>query len=564
VTAVKYLNTAPGVSYVGSRACRACHNSIYEEYMQTDMAQSMSLPGQRPELERLSGPATIIDKKRGRYFQVLREGSDFFQSEFALDSNGRQIFRHTEKVAYALGTGENGICYLVQRGPYLFQAPIAFYTKVHDWGLAPGYESHDFGFSRPIRAACAACHSGLSQPVSNTSGLYKDPPFIELGIGCENCHGPGQLHVQARMRGDAAFGRVDLTIVNPAKIPASMTDEICMFCHEEGTARVLIGRRKFLDFRPGTSLGNTLAIFVVSPTRQPIPKLPFLDYYSEMILSKCFNSSQEKLTCLTCHDPHRQPPTSPAAVYYRSKCFSCHTDQSCGVRLQVRLRQPSPDDCVQCHMPRQPAESLVHTAVTNHRIVAYPREPYPTFPGQTVRRYSPDLVWLDPVPGNRSVPAVVLLTAYREILLETQNPIYRERYSSLLNSLAEERQTQTVVLRALAERALEEATPQGVVQAIQDLESIVRRGTAATTDYVALAQLLTHAGRISEAIATLRKAIVLDPYNPLGYEALVECYMLNGDQTDAADVARQALRLFPENPVSRRQLDAILSHQRVH
>jgi Cytochrome c554 and c-prime len=289
---IAYLNTAPSVAYVGSEACATCHASIYKQYIQTDMANSMSLPAHRPELEGLSAPVRIFDKRYDQYFEVFRQGDDFYQSEYAFNQKGTRVFTHTEKISYALGTGENGICYVVQRGRYLFQAPIAFYTKAHAWGLAPGYESHNFGFSRPIRAACAACHSGLSQPVSDMNELYKDPPFVELGIGCENCHGPGQLHVEARTKGKPAPRSVDPTIVNPGKIPAWMADGICMFCHEEGEARVLMRSRKWLDFRPGSPLGDTLSIFVVSRRGESSPRLRFLDYYSQMVLSKCFSASQ--------------------------------------------------------------------------------------------------------------------------------------------------------------------------------------------------------------------------------------------------------------------------------
>jgi hypothetical protein len=111
---VKYLNAAPGVGYVGSQVCQTCHETIYKQYIRTDMARSMSLPTQRPELEPLSPSVTFFDEKLGQYFEVLRHGDRFFRSEYAGAPNGRELFRHTEKLAYVLGTGENGICYVVQ------------------------------------------------------------------------------------------------------------------------------------------------------------------------------------------------------------------------------------------------------------------------------------------------------------------------------------------------------------------------------------------------------------------------------------------------------------------
>jgi tetratricopeptide (TPR) repeat protein len=216
-------------------------------------------------------------------------------------------------------------------------------------------------------------------------------------------------------------------------------------------------------------------------------------------------------------------------------------------------------------MPRQPAELLVHTAITNHRIVVRQAEPYPRFPSDAGVSHVADLVWLDPVPSSTSaLSGAVLLTAYREILLQHSDPIYKEHYSKLLSILAKRDHNHTVVLRGLAQRAAEEGTPTGTTEAIKDLEQIRRRGSAATTDYLALAELLTHAGRIREAITALREAISRDPYNPLVYELLARCYMLTGDQADAVKVANEGLNLFPENPFSRRQLDAILANNPLH
>ena len=124
-----YRNTAPGVAYVGSKACATCHATIYQEYVHTDMAQSMSLPHERPELENLKAPVTVFNTKLNQYFQIFRRGADFWESEYAVGEEGKELFRHTEKISYAMGTGENGVGYMVQRGNFIFQAPLAFYAR---------------------------------------------------------------------------------------------------------------------------------------------------------------------------------------------------------------------------------------------------------------------------------------------------------------------------------------------------------------------------------------------------------------------------------------------------
>jgi hypothetical protein len=70
---------------------------------------------------------------------------------------------------------------------------------------------------------------------------------------------------------------------------------------------------------------------------------------------------------------------------------------------------------------------------------------------------------------------------------------------------------------ALAEQALEDKGPKGTVEAVGYLTQVVRRGTDASTDYLALAELLARNGDLPGAITTLRKSILRDPYNPLIY-----------------------------------------------
>ena len=107
------------------------------------------------------------------------------------------------------------------------------------------------------------------------------------------------------MKGGRLAGDVDSSIVNPAKLSPSLALNICMYCHEQGDARVLNPGKNFADFRPGTPLANTLTIFI-SLNHPPEEKQTFLGYYSEMKASKCYYMSQGQLTCLTCHNPHRQ------------------------------------------------------------------------------------------------------------------------------------------------------------------------------------------------------------------------------------------------------------------
>src|SRR5262245_26170981 len=159
-----FRNTARGIEYVGSQVCAKCHGKIYQQYMQTGMGRDMSAVNSQSHLEKAPSLVTLVNPALKRYFQVFREGNELYQSEYELDAEGNEVFRHTQKLAYAIGSGANGFSYVVRRGDHLFQAPLSYYTRAQAWGFSPGYETADHGFGRPIQAGCIQCHSGRPPP----------------------------------------------------------------------------------------------------------------------------------------------------------------------------------------------------------------------------------------------------------------------------------------------------------------------------------------------------------------------------------------------------------------
>ena len=149
---VVYRNSPPGTGYVGSQVCGGCHAAIYQTYLKTDMGRSMSLPAEPDELARIPSRVTIHDTKLNRSFEAFRQNSDMFQSEYELDPHGAEVFRNTQKIAYVVGSGANGVGYIVRQGRYLLEAPLSYYTKSKSWALSPGYELGDYGFSRTVAA----------------------------------------------------------------------------------------------------------------------------------------------------------------------------------------------------------------------------------------------------------------------------------------------------------------------------------------------------------------------------------------------------------------------------
>ncbi|MDE3179900.1 MAG: hypothetical protein KGM47_09620 [Acidobacteriota bacterium] len=495
-------------------------------------------------------PVTIQSKKLSRDFKVFRKNGDLYQSEIELEANGNEIFRDTQRIAYVIGAGQNGISYIVQKGNYLFEAPLSFYAQSHSWDLSPGYEFADYGFLRPMPEACVVCHSGRTQPVSGRPGLYKDPPFEQLAVGCENCHGPGQLHVAERLKGVSLQGTVDRSIVNPAQLPSWLADNVCMMCHQAGDTRILQPGKSYGDFRPGTPLDKTVAIFAVPFTPASPPRSPLLQHYELMILSKCYRSSGGKMSCITCHDPHFPPPAAQAPAYYRTKCLICHTEHSCTLALTKRLQKSPPDNCIGCHMPQQNLQRIAHAALTNHRIIAYPGEPFPRAAFQQTTAALPDLVHLDAIPGTDTAPSpMVLFRAYGELI--SKNPEYKAKFEILLDQLSSTQPHNPTILSALARRELAKGTPGGLTTAKDALGQAIKEGSTLDSDYEIEARLLARSGDTAEAISILKPGTTLNPYSPRLYKRLALLYILTRDYDKALSVMKQEIKIYPEDSFMR-------------
>src|SRR2546423_4456419 len=191
---------ASASEYAGSQSCAECHKQIYKKYSRTGMGRSMS-PVTPEVLKAQPVSDSIEDKNTRLHFDVYAHDGQLFQSEYELDSTGKEIFRDTRAVEWIIGAGENGVGGLVRQGDYLFQAPLSFYSKAQRWDLSPGYELGNSGFNRPILPGCISCHSGRPNALPAGNGHFANPPFSELAIGCETCHGPGLAHVVAHQVG---------------------------------------------------------------------------------------------------------------------------------------------------------------------------------------------------------------------------------------------------------------------------------------------------------------------------------------------------------------------------
>jgi photosynthetic reaction center cytochrome c subunit len=330
--------------------CQFCHSAEVAGYAQSAMAHSLRKAGQEPDgTVDAHGTKITMHSTPDGYSQRLQDGSEV--DEYRVD--------------YVVGSGNHASGYLVDLGGHLFQSPVAFYRSRNAYDLAPGFEDvlHP-DFTRPIREGCVFCHSGTALPVAGTLNRYRAPIFPAEAITCGRCHGPAEKHLADPQAG---------TILNPAKLEPAARDSICEQCHLFGAARVLNPEKTFRDFLPGQPLEQTFTVYHnVLPAGAVAGTLKVISHVEQLALSVCARSSNQKLWCGTCHDPHDKP-AEPVA-YYRSRCLSCHAGS-------FPATHPAKDsNCLTCHMPRRDAKDGGHTAFTDHRIQRRPEVETNTVP----------------------------------------------------------------------------------------------------------------------------------------------------------------------------------------
>jgi len=499
-------------------------------------------------------PASIYDQKLDRHFEVHAEDGKLYQSEYQLDAAGHEVFRNTHAIEWIVGTDMNGQSALIRRGNSIFEAPLSYYSKTGSWSLSPGYQRGDYGFSRVIAPGCIFCHSGRPQPVADREGEYKNPPFTQLAIGCENCHGPGAAHVEEMDDGASYEKGKDPTIVNPGNLKPALANDLCMGCHQTGDTRVFQPGKTYQDFRPGMPLDRVMAILMVPPTRDNPPREDHVEHYYSMILSKCYkgsanNPAEKQLRCITCHDPHVEPTATEAPAFFNGKCMSCHTEQNCKASIAVRKQTAPADNCIGCHMQKREGVAIAHTSVTNHRIVAQPDEPFPDAAFQMTTAALPDLIYLNAESSNSTPPAITLLQAYSQ--LKEQSPAYAASYQRVLNELERSEPENALVQAALGHQAL---TANQWDAATEHLQESLKLNPAQPAVYADLSAVAEQKGEAAEAVTLQQKAVMLDPYNAPLQKALV-LRLIDAKQYPEAEAAMEKyLENFPEDDFMRKML----------
>jgi len=382
-----------GASHATSAACARCHPAHDASWRRTfhrTMTQDAQAPGallgdfDGVSITYLGVRATMDRDARGAPRITLRDpagevvrratvertvGSRRYQQFLARDGDVYFRLPIVWSVAEARFLSLNGV--------FLGADPAEPGAGAH--GIPPGFDRHITRWNDN----CIFCHNVSPNPGLDAARGTFTSEVAELGVACEACHGPGEAHASAnaspaRRYALHASDTADPTIVNPARLDATRSAEICGRCHGQRiTPRIEDLLTHGDPFVPGDTLARTS-----TPLARDTPlagdTTAFADrFWSDgtarltayefqgFLASPC--RADPRFTCESCHAMHEGDPRGqlrPSTVG-DAACTQCHDTLAEPPRAAAHARHPvgtSGVRCVDCHMPR-----IVYGLVDAHR-----------------------------------------------------------------------------------------------------------------------------------------------------------------------------------------------------
>jgi predicted CXXCH cytochrome family protein len=313
--------------YVGSIACKGCHEEVYARWSKTRMANVVRDPREHPEvvIPDFSKPDPLLtftkddiafvygSRWKQRYFKKV--GDDYFPLPAQWDV-AHKIWRR----------------YFVANGT--------------DW-WATLYPPDNF--QRPTGPLCDGCHS--------VNYDIKSKTVTEWNVGCEKCHGPGEAHGKKPARDN---------ILNPARFDYVHASDTCIQCHSQGQPRSNPIEGKYYDWPVGYDVAKNLADYW-NLEEHKLGETTFTHFpdgtaHKNRMQGNDFVQSlmyARGVTCFSCHDPHGGDNVAMVRKPGNALCLDCH-----GPNAQAGPHAPSIEahthhkadsagnECIACHMPK--------------------------------------------------------------------------------------------------------------------------------------------------------------------------------------------------------------------
>ncbi len=354
--------------YVGSKRCKDCHwreygsweNTLHSKFIQPvneytvigdferNNKLTIKVSNKSPKLAGKEVTTTMLKKEGKLYVNTI--GPDW---EF-----------HDYEITNVIGIGRKQNYLTKFSNGEIHVLPVEWDVKMNTWielnGLKTNFQGDGEFWSDPERTwqfKCGGCHvTGLELNYDKTNN-YLDSTWVDLGIGCEACHGPGSNHDKAASE---YFDYEKETIINPQKLPWKLRAMVCGQCHNWGASTAEVsghdykeGFPKKYSYARGYLPGKMLYFYYVEESAE---KKRHHQQYNEW---KTSEHAERGIMCTNCHEVHQTEDIQVAMTKFASDrlCTSCHKtlQQRAGHRIHTF------GSCAACHMPRTIEHERSHT-----------------------------------------------------------------------------------------------------------------------------------------------------------------------------------------------------------
>lgn len=325
-----------------SLTCASCHTAQAVPQPETSMGRAMVSPNDDPLFR--SHPKLTFQE--GAFASTIERRGD--QSIYSVTDGSNTV---SMPIKWAFGAGAQ--TFVMEQDGHYYEGRLSYYPMVGglditvgDQKVSPANVNEAMGrqLSAQELKLCIGCHS--------TGGVSNGRVTLDSltpGVRCAHCHVGADAHLQAISHGK-------LTAVPPSLKHLSGEDvsHFCGQCH------------------------RTWEMVARSPGLRGEVDVRFQPY--RLANSKCFDGVDRRISCVGCHDPHREVVRDDAT--YDVKCSACHGSAGpTGAHLigarQAKACPVATSNCVSCHMPKIDLPGG-HQKFTDHEIrIVRANEPFP-------------------------------------------------------------------------------------------------------------------------------------------------------------------------------------------
>jgi hypothetical protein len=322
-------------------SCGGCHSAQSQSQPDSPMGRGMQWPQNNP----LFKTHPVLRFTRGAYTYTVETKSN--QTTYSVTDGTRTI---SLPIRWSFGKGAQ--TWVLDKGGELLESIVSYYPSIDGLAVTTGDESLepqnlDDAVGRKLRKSepkdCFGCHA--SNAISDDKLNLQT---LEPGVDCEHCHTGSISHMIAASQGEAH----ETAPPDLRKLPSEDISNFCGQCHRTWETVVRSRWRGTVDVR-------------------------FQPY--RLANSKCFNGADPRISCIACHDPHRNLETSTA--YYDSKCLACHGSRTSPVPKDAphgaKACSVGTQNCSSCHMPEVKLPNGLMTFHDHEIRVVTPGAPYP-------------------------------------------------------------------------------------------------------------------------------------------------------------------------------------------